>query len=640
MMTVEEKRLAVKRKLAQEKLSREAKPTPAVMQVDTPPVVEDRGFVDMVTGRDRTTETIESVPEIGAAPELNEFSLRALKSSFGLLSTGDDSELRSILKKQYGDQVDFSMDEKGNTVVSLPSGEYALNKPGLSAQDVARAVFDIAAFLPSSKAATIPAAAAKMAGTEAAIESGSAAVGGEFDGGEVAVAGAMGGLFKGAENLIGAGYRALKGSAKSPVVEAGKSLDIPVYTSDVTKQTFPSRILTTTGEKIPLFGTAGKRATQQLSREARVTDLANRYGNFSYESIVKSLKDQKDKVLKAAGNALERSGSKLDDIGEIPLDKTFNSIDDAVAQLNKPGVIKSSQAIDDVDTLLGALKEAPQTFTTLKENRTALRDIIESSDPAVKSQMGTRAKGLLNKIYKGMSDDMDNFAKANLNPKEYRQWKNANAVYSQEAKKMTSTRLKNVLDKGDVTPESVQTVLFSQKPSEVKNLYLSLTNEGRQNARAAFIDRIITNTARRAGGVSPTAVGNELKKYPAQVNILFRGEDKKALNGLIDVLSATGRAQEAGVVTPTGQTLWGLLGAGGLYADAGATIGGGATIGSLSRLYESAPVRDTLIRLASVPKGSTRYEKLLSEAVRALQVSGQAFREQAQEVDMTREAEK
>ncbi len=42
-------------------------------------------------------------------------------------------------------------DEKGNTIVSLPSGDYALNKPGLSPQDVASFLANALAFYTSGQ---------------------------------------------------------------------------------------------------------------------------------------------------------------------------------------------------------------------------------------------------------------------------------------------------------------------------------------------------------------------------------------------------------------------------------------------------------------------------------------------------------
>lgn len=52
-------------------------------------------------------------------------------------------------------------------------------------------------------------------------------------------------------------------------------------------------------------------------------------------------------------------------------------------------------------------------------------------------------------------------------------------IYADEASKLQNTRLKNVLMKGDLTPEVVNNMLFSKNKSEVQNLYNSVGQVGR-----------------------------------------------------------------------------------------------------------------------------------------------------------------
>lgn len=586
------------------------------------------GVADLFTGESRTTPEIEALAEIGDAPELNELSVSAFKTSLGLLSTGKTEELKSILKSQLGDKVSFRQDAKGNEIVTLPSGDFALNKPGFSPQDLIRGVFDVAAFTPAGRAASVTGAIGKAAATEAAIETGEAGLGGEFSVEDVALAGGLSGIFKGVGDAIGAGFRALKGTPRSELIEAGEAAGIPVTTSDVLPpQTFAGKIAQQTAEKIPIAGTGGIREAQQEARQAAVADVAQRYGQFSYGAVVESIKSQKNKVKEAAGSVLERTGNKLDSSGEIAIPNTVSAIDGARAELTKPGVIQSEGAIQDLLTLSDSVTGAPQTFTTLKENRTAFNEIIKGADKGERTQLTSRAKSLLQAVSSAMKSDMDELAKASLTPREFNQWQKANQVYAREAEKLTKSRLKNVLDKGDVTPESVETLLFSQKPSEVKSLFQSLTTEGRANARSAIISRVITDLGKRAGGITPNTFLSELKKKNLATSIFFRGEEKKQLNGLLKVLDATRRAQDAAVTTPTGQQLLGAGTIGAAVVDLGATLGAGGTIGGLARVYESQAVRNALIRLDSIPRGSTKFEAALNDAVSSITTASQAARE-------------
>jgi hypothetical protein len=241
-----------------------------------------------------------------------------------------------------------------------------------------------------------------------------------------------------------------------------------------------------TGEKIPLAGTGQVRAGQQELRERAVTEFAEKYQTPSYADIVTSIRQKSKGIKQSAGKILGDTSSKLDEVGNIPVDKARDAVDSALEQLNKPNVRVDPQAIDELTELKGLLDQ-PQTFSSLKENRTVFRDVLESFGKGERSQLPTRSKSLIQRAISGMSDDLDSFAKTNLSPKEYSSWKKANAVYADEATKLKKTRIKNILDKGDVTPENVSTMLFSQKPSEVRSLYNSLGTEGKKNARAALL---------------------------------------------------------------------------------------------------------------------------------------------------------
>lgn len=615
--------------------------------------IEEPSMVDAVSGQDRQTEAIAGLDEVTGAPELGGISqfrdkpfmdalgelydkgltAEAFKSAAGLLTTSDPKEQAQIIKTNYPDAT-FTPDEAGNIVVGLPSGSYVLNAPGLSTSDVTKFVADIAAFTPAGRAATIPAAIGRSALTQAGIESAGEATGGDFDARDVATAGALGGAFKGAEEAIGAGYRAVRGqapTAQRELIEAGEEAGIPVMTSDVLEpQTFAGKMARSTGEKIPVVGTGQVRAGQQEMREEAVNQFVNKYQSPSYSEIVNSIKQKSGRVKSAAGSILSDTAVKLDEVGNIPVDNVRKSVDDALAELSKPNVRADQAAIDEL-TQLKELIEMPQTFSSLKENRTIFRDVAESFGRGERSQLPTRSKALIQKALKGISDDMEGFAKQNLTPKEFSSWKKANAAYASEAQKLKKTRIKNILDKGDVSPENVSTMLFSQKPSEVRSLYESLTTEGKNNARSALIHRAVDNASKRAGGMTPNSFSTELNKISKNTDVFFRGRDRKQLEGFKRLLDATRRAQDAAVETPTGQQ---LLGAGAGYAaftDLGATLGLGGTAGGLARIYESAPVRNALLKLGSVQKGSDRYLKALFEAQSALSSAAQAAREQEPE---------
>ncbi len=610
---------------------------------------------------DQNTQISNDPVDIGAMMGATELQEAAIKNAGNLPEFGSNAGLQALFgdsdsKPKFSDLVGDSLASffsgtpesrlkgiksrfpnleieklsNGNAIITNPetNGVTVLNKEGLSTADIKPILANLAAFTPAGRAKSIVGAVVTNAATQTGMDVIEGALGG--DGAnieETAIAGGLGGAFKAGEQIIGAGYRAAKGNipqAAKEVIKSGDDAGVPVMTSDVMPpQNFASKNIQATAEKIPFIGTGAVREGQEKLREVAVNDVIEKYGEYSYSSIVDSLKSQRDKVKSAAGSVLESVGKKLDDVGEVDISNTRNAISSVAKELEKKGVIKSNDALSGLREITEALESGPQTFTTLKENRTAFNEILNSVDAAGRSQLGSRAKGLLTGVSKALSRDMDDVAKSNLTKSEFSKWKNANSVYASEAQKLTKTKIKNVLDKGDITPEAVQTMLFSQKPSEVKLLYKSLTSEGKSNARAAIIGRVADTLSKRAGGITPNSFANEMKKQGIQVNTFFKGKDKRQLLGLIKLLDSTKRAGNAAVTTPTGQSLFTLIaGAAGMANIKATAIGAGSLAGS-ARLYESSAVRNALLKLGSLPRGSTHFEKALLETQSVLNAAFQ-----------------
>jgi hypothetical protein len=147
---------------------------------------------------------------------------------------------------------------------------------------------------------------------------------------------------------------------------------------------------------------------------------------------------------------------------------------------------------------------------------------------------------------------------------------------------------------------------------------------------------VIQKAIKDAGGidaVSPDKFLSSLNKMQAQTGTLFKGEDKKQVLGLVKVLEATRRAGQAGVQTATGQELYAPVGAaaaGSFFGDFGATIAAGGSAGLMARAYESAPVRNALIRIGSAPS-SDASKRLALQLARDLNAGMQSTRAQTPE---------
>ena len=124
--------------------------------------------------------------------------------------------------------------------------------------------------------------------------------------------------------------------------------------------------------------------------------------------------------------------------------------------------------------------------------------------------------------------------------------------------------------------------------------------------------------------MTPNSFATEMRKFDNQINTFFKGKEKAQLKGLQKALEATRRAQDSSVATATGQQLIPIATGAAAVTDLGLTSLIAGTTGGLSRIYESAPVRNALLRLSSAPKGSTKFEKALSELRVALSSAAQS----------------
>lgn len=174
---------------------------------------------ESITGKERQTETTNSLPDWAGMPELNDLSIAGAKTGLGTFLS-NPAETAQIIKANYpGAQI--RQDEKGNYVIksSMDGKEYAI-KPGFQVSDIPRALGALAAFTPAGKAATIPGMVVGAGATQAVIEGSQAATGGNFDAKDVALAAATAGIVP---PVMGA-VKQVAGAVMNPVKAAAARL--------------------------------------------------------------------------------------------------------------------------------------------------------------------------------------------------------------------------------------------------------------------------------------------------------------------------------------------------------------------------------------------------------------------------------
>lgn len=432
----------------------------------------------------------------------------------------------------------------------------------------------------------------------------------------------LGGAINQLGRAAGAVYRGVRGAISPEAQQAirfANSADVPLHTTDVLPPN--SRVggmAQTTAENIPFAGTSSMRANQQEARSQLVDEFASRFGEYDPSIVIGSLKAKTSGIRKAAGNRLEQVQSAMTGVNIQPT-RAIQQIDDEIGKLQKLGQVADTDTISKLQAYRNELAKGDVNLEQLSRLRTQFRMDVRGE----RTQMPPPAEAAVQRVYRAMTGDIDNSIGQNLGNDTLRRYKQANAVYADEASKLQNTRLKNVLMKGDLTPEVVNNMLFSKNKSEVQNLYRSVGQVGRAQMRNGIIGK-----AMEKSGGSPDQFLRQINLMSNQTGIAFKGRDAAYLKGIKNYLEATKRAGQAGVTTPTGQqTIPFILGIGTVTNPALVGVGGG--YGLLARMYESEPARNAMLRLANTPRGSTAFEKALSDVERIVNSLAQGAKSQS-----------
>ncbi|EDT4612589.1 lytic transglycosylase domain-containing protein [Salmonella enterica subsp. enterica serovar Bredeney] len=432
----------------------------------------------------------------------------------------------------------------------------------------------------------------------------------------------LGGTINQLGRAVGAAYRGIRGTIAPEAQQAiqfANAADVPLHTTDVLQpNSRVGRMAQTTAENIPFAGTSSMRANQQEARSQLVDEFASRFGEYDPSIVIGSLKAKTSGIRKAAGNRLEQVQNAMVGVNIQPT-RALQQIDDEIASLQKLGKVADTDTISKLQAYRDELAGGNVDLQQLSNLRSQFRQDVKGE----RLVMPNRSDAAIQRVYRAMTGDIDSSIGQNLGNDTLRRYKQANAVYADEASKLQNTRLKDVLMKGELTPEVVNNMLFSKNKSEIQNLYHSVGQIGRAQMRNGIIGK-----AMEKSGGSPDQFLRQINLMSNQTGIAFKGRDAAYLKGIKNYLEATKRAGQAGVTTPTGQqTIPFILGIGTVTNPALVGVGGG--YGLLARMYESEPARNAMLRLANTPRGSTAFEKALAEVERAVNSFAQGAKSDA-----------
>ncbi|EHA6955835.1 DNA transfer protein [Escherichia coli] len=427
------------------------------------------------------------------------------------------------------------------------------------------------------------------------------------------------GVLSAAAKGIGRGITAVRGEispADQQLLKRAAAADVPVMTSDVVPpKTKLGNQLQGYSEGV-ITGTGPMRAAQQDARTKLVNRFTEKYGDYDPSVVVDSLKSGVAREKSLAKSKLNNLSGRM--VGK-PVDTSgaIRAIDGAVNELGKLKGVSDTQTISALNDYKNAIQEitnGDDAFELLDKLRTQFRIDVKGDRTVLPSMSQT----MVDRVYNSLTNSLSKSIAKGLSPKDASAWRAGKADYAKMATHATQTRLKNVLNKGDLTPEAVNTIVYGQYGSDIARLYGKLDQKGKDMLRAAYISKIADKV-----GDSPQKMMTELGKLQKQANgqvfkTVFGGKNGKEIEGILSILDATKRASEANVVTKTGMTLAPLVRVIGNLKTGGALLAGETGIGLMSRVYESPMARNALLRLANTKAGTPAYERALSKAANAI----------------------
>lgn len=368
-----------------------------------------------------------------------------------------------------------------------------------------------------------------------------------------------------------------------------------------------------------MLGTGSKRAEQYATRSKLVSNYFDRFGEYNPDDVVKSLTTTLRGRKDAAGAVINDVTNKMGNAA-VDTTNTMNALNTAIARQERLGTSANQSLLTSLrnlrEELANPATDLDVTFDLLRQHRTAFRSNVQGDAMVFPNQ----AKAATNMVENAMSKDLRNAVAKNLGASDAAKYLKANSDYANVYNKVLNKNIANKLNKAssEASPELINTVVLSRKPSDVKRIWSALDDKGKDAMRAAYVSKI----AEKAGD-SPAKFITEVNKLKSQsggeiYNTIFSGKHMKELDSLHEVLQQTARSDTANVVTQTGQSQANRIRTIGATATLGISMGLEAGFGAMMRLYESKAARNMLLRLANVKPGTPAYERALNQAANAV----------------------
>lgn len=542
---------------------------------------------------------IASLEEIGAAPELGEFSKKGFQSSLGASLINDDYEQAQSLASIYPDAT-FSRDQDSNIIATMPSGgSFYLNRPGLSGQDVAKFATRALAYTPAGRGITgvalptLAKAGLQSAATEAGLQGVESGVGGSFTPESVGIAAVAAPLGQVAgEKIIGPALNRGSEAVKNTLSAGQKGREnIKAAVSDFMEFGDVPTLGTASGQNLaqglqnlssrllgggPIRKAIGQTSGKMQKRLAEIAeDISPITGEIEAGRVIQKGVTGENGFIKRFSDKSSQLWGKVDDsLGDAPLVATTNTakkLDELVGTsefgkvLNNPIIAKLNAASKKTGG------QAP--YKELKELRSMVGARLSS-----KELVSDIPRAELKQIYGAISKDIEALAKSKGGD-ALKQWKRANN-YTRSGHARIDDFVKRIVGKKDLDKVFNAVAKGGEGVQAINAVKRSLKPQEWEAVASNVVRRLGRATAGQQDDLGASFSVNKFltdwNKLGRAKNVMFSGSPKlNAYRSNLDrIASAANKFKESA------QEMSNPSGSGQFLANVGAVTAGGGALGT------------------------------------------------------------
>lgn len=386
--------------------------------------------------------------------------------------------------------------------------------------------------------------------------------------------------------------------AYKEIDDLGKQFDVRTSVGDINRGAFTGRAETAL-EQVPVLGMGGFREAQNAEAVAATGRVSNKLKQALSETDYKAMPS-----IRAAAAAGDRNAARVLNIAETAGDDTgrvlqasaevrafresniasrlYDKVDEAVAASGNDIVTptKSTAALDDAlqkqteslapdDVLQKELGDISarindpsisKSFSNMRLLRSQLGDLADKYGSPVNGNKA--ASRIFADVRQAVDDDIADFALNSGNAGIKKAYQRADKFYKsamQRSDKAIANAMKN--NKPD---EIYNAFVKTGKGDRANNFYQALDQKGQAALRYQMADEAINKaTNESTGNFSPAKFAGEFERMAEPYSNIFKGDDKKQMDGLVKLMRHVERAGQYKENPPTGNRVipWLVAGA-------------------------------------------------------------------------------